>query len=325
MLSRWAEQAAYEYDLDDEQREKTRKAVVERWTKFLDENRDEIQPLANEFIEMRMELAPPDKQKVMEWASRARPIFEASRKQIEDGSTEFREILRTDQRLKFEIDAMQMKLGMGLASQKFIQWEKGEFEPDDFWEPYGAERDARRDERRERRKEREELEAQRQAKRKAIDDSLRDPVDLEMDAWERYVADFIVAYGLDAGQKTTVLSCLTELRDRALAHRERHREEIARLEERIADNSGSEQELADIKTQLEKLYGPIDEMFQELKTRLDQVPTGQQRSAATQIPTRDAHVGDRARTTAEGLKSNEPASIDDEPEAPKAPAQENPP
>ncbi len=284
MLTRWAEDAAYEYDLDDQQREKTRKAVVQRWTRFLDEHRKDIQPLANEFLEMWMGITPPQKEHVQDWAKRAKPFFDKAANNITEGTSEYREILRPDQRIKFEIDALQMKVGLGVAQQKFDQWEKGEFEPNDFWEPIGPDRDARRDERRKRRREREAQEAQREQKRKAADEQLVDPIDAEMDVWQQYVADFISSYGLDSGQRSTVLSCLTELRDRAIAHRNRHREEIIRLEERIASNTGTDSELAEIKDQLTRLYGPIDEMFKELQSRIEQVPTGDQRVSAKAIP-----------------------------------------
>jgi len=282
MLSRWVEESAYEYKLDDPQREKIRDAVVERWTKFLSENRDEIQPLANEFLEMRMEMEPPDKARVQEWARRARPVFDMTAKQMEEGTSEYRQVLRPDQRIRFEIDAMQLKLGLGMAGQKFDQWEKGEFEPDDFWEPIGSDREARRDERRKRRREMEARRERIEKEKQAAEQAASDPIDLEMDAWQRYVAEFISTYGLDAGQRDTVLSCLTELRDRALAHRDRHREEIVRLEEQISSNAGTEAELTEIKNQLERLYGPIDEMFKELQGRIEQVLTGDQRALLRQ-------------------------------------------
>ncbi len=309
MLTRWAEDAGYEYDLDDQQREKTRKAVVQRWTKFLDDNREDIQPLANEFLEMRMEITPPGKSHVQDWARRARPFFEKATKQVEEGTSEFRKILRPDQRIKFEIDAMQMKVGLGFAQQKFAQWEKGEFEPDDFWEPIGVEKETRRQERRKRRREREAQEAERNQKRNAIDEQSLDPIDAELDAWQRYVAEFILTYGLDVGQRTTVLSCLTELRDRAIAHRDRHDDEIARLEERIASNSGTEVELGEIKDQLERLYGPVDEMFEELQARIEQVPTGDQRAAVKDAPPERKRTEAIGGAPANSVKSNEPASI----------------
>ena len=318
MLTRWAEDAAYEYDLDDQQREKTRKAIVQRWTKFLNEHREEIQPLANEFLEMRMEITPPEKDHVQDWARRAKPLFDKAAKNIEEGTSKYREVLRPDQRIKFEIDALQMKVGVGIAQQKFVQWEKGEFEPDDFWEPIGPARDARRDERRKRRREREAQEAEREQKRKAVDEQLADPIDAEMDAWQRYVADFISSYGLDSGQRSTVLSCLTELRDRAIAHRNRHREEITRLEERIASNTGTDSELAEIKDQLTRLYGPIDEMFKELQTRIEQVPTGDQRASAKAIPDPAKKRDENDATAVGSSNAGQPAALSP-PKSPQSP------
>jgi len=319
MLSRWAHEAAYEYDLDDQQLEKADKAVVERWTKFLDENRTEIQPLVNEFLEMRIELTPPEKTRVQDWARRAKPHFENAKKQIEEGTSQFREILRPNQRVKFEIDAVQIKVGLGLAGQKITQWETGQFEPEEFWEPVGQDRETRREERIRRRRERDEQEALRDRKRKAVDDASRDPIDVELDAWQRYVADFISTYRLDEGQRNTVLSCLTELRDRAINHRDRNRDEITRLEGRIASNDGSEAQLADIKTQLERVYGPIDEMFQELKSRMEQVPTADQRAAAAaprEGPMRDEGSGTTSAKPTDSMKSNEPASVNVSPKVP---------
>jgi hypothetical protein len=283
---------------------------VQRWTKFLDDNRDEIQPLTNEFLEMRLDITPPSQSHVQDWARRARPLFDKTTKQIEEGMSEYREVLRPNQRIEFEVDATLLKVGVGFAQQKFARWEKGEFEPDDFWEPIGPDRKARRDERRRRRKEREAWDAEReQKKRKAIDEQAADPIDAELDAWQQYAADFISMYGLDSGQRTTVLSCLTEMYDRAIGHRDRHREEINRLEAKIASNSGTDDELKEIKDQLTRLYGPIDEMFKELQARIEQVPTGDQR-AAVKTPAMERkkpEAGDDSATDTE--RSKEPASI----------------
>ena len=45
-------------------------------------------------------------------------------------------------------------------------------------------------------------------------------------------------------------------------------EEIVRLEQRIQSNRGTEEELAEIKKQLMELYGPIDDLFKDLKRRI---------------------------------------------------------
>ena len=109
-----------------------------------------------------------------------------------------------------------------------------------------------------------------------------DQIALEVVAWERYVEEFIRIYGLDEGQRTAVLSCLSELKQRAIAHRDKRRDDIATLELRISNFTGSDEELAGLKEQLTELYGPIDDMFQELKARIEQIPTARQRAEAAQ-------------------------------------------
>lgn len=288
MLSRWAEEAAHQYDLDAGQRVKVRDATVERWSRFLDEHRAELQPIANEFVEMRMELEPPDKERVAKWAARASPAFELVRRQLDEGAEEFRKVLRPMQRAKFEVDALQMKVGLNFAERRIRQWQSGEYDRDDFWEPLPADRESRRAKRRREREEREAADrnAQAEAKEKSIETT--DQIALELEQWDQYVNEFILAHDLDAGQRTSVLSFLSELKERAVAHRDRYREEIEKLEKRIAAQSKTEKELEEINRELTRLYGPIDDMFKELQNRIAQVPTVEQRAAAAVKPRSEA-------------------------------------
>ncbi len=278
MLRRWAEEACEEYDLDPEQRVQVREEVTARFGRFLNENRSAIQPLANEFIEMRMELQPPAAQRVQAWADRALPVFEKGREQVRQSHEDFRKVLQPTQRAKFEVDALKLGVGMSVAEAKLTQWKQGQVDNDVFWERLPAERRARRDERRRRRTETEEP----QVAAQAASVGPVDQVALEMGRWEECVANFIRTYQLDDGQRTTALSCLSELRERALSHRDRRREEIAQLEKRIEQFSGSPEALADLKKQLTELYGPIDEMFKELQSRLEPIPTSGQRAQAVE-------------------------------------------
>jgi len=275
MLTRWADQISRKYDLEESQQAKVRQAVVERWGTFLNENRSTIQPLANEFVEMRMELEPPAKEQVQAWAQRAMPVFVQFRQQVNQGTSEFREILNPLQRAEFELEALQFGVGMQVAEHKLKQWQKGEFEKVEFWEPTGAERRQRRAERRRRR-----MEQARKTAESAPQSQETDQIALELKAWDKYVKEFIRIYKLDEGQRTAVLSVLSELKGRALAHRDRHRNDIVRLERRIETFTGAEEDLADLKKQLTELYGPIDDLFKELRRRIEQIPTATQRAEA---------------------------------------------
>jgi hypothetical protein len=205
-------------------------------------------------------------------------LFEKVRGQIQQSHNEFRELLRPMQRAKFEIDVLKMSAGLGIAEQKLQQWKRGEFASDDFWEPLPADRQRRREERRRRRAEadaRQESDSRSSAVAKPADQ-----IEAELLAWEKYVEVVIRMFHFDEGQRSAALSCLAELKERALAHRDRRREDITRLEHRLENHTGSSDKLADLKRQLTELYGPIDDMFQELKARLDQLPTGEQRASA---------------------------------------------
>jgi len=274
MLTRWADAISRQHKLDDEQRAKIREAVTKRWGAFLNENRSTIQPLVNEFIEMRMGLEPPAKEHVQAWAGKAMPVFEQFREQIKQETAEFREILNPLQRAKFELEALQFGVGMQVAQQKLIQWEMGEFQEHEVWQPTNPEQRPRRAERRRRR-----MEQASKTTQPAPESKETDQIALELTAWEQYVKEFIRIYKLDEGQRSAVLSVLSELKERAVAHRDRRRNDIAKLEHRIEVFTGSKEQLGDLKKQLTELYGPIDDMFQELKRRIELIPTARQLAA----------------------------------------------
>lgn len=282
MLARWAEEVSDTYELDDDQRRTVREDITRRWGTFLTERRSTIQPLINEFIELRMELEPPAREQVQAWAERALPMLNRFREQVREGNTEFRKVLKPLQRAKFEVDALQFGVGLRVAEYKLKQWQEGEFKPEDFWEPLRrSEREEnwqkRREDRREHRQRIEQEMAETTAEATA---EPADQIELEMEAWERHVAAFITRYGLDEGQQSAARSFLSELKGRALAHRDRRRDDILRLEERLAQPTSSADEVEEIKKKLVELYGPVDDLFQELQKRLDSLPTAPQRAAA---------------------------------------------
>ncbi len=279
LLSRWADEAAGQYKLDESQKLKVQDALVDRWGSFLEENRTTLQPLTNEFLEMRLGLAPPDTKQVQEWSARALPAFERVREEFRATQNEFREVLTPLQRAKFEIESIKAAAGLEIANQKLKQWSRGDIDPQEMWEPLPS----MRKDRRRRGEEGGPDEGASPNNARALVASKGeplDPVSAELSAWEQYVKEFIETHGLNEGQRTAALSCLKELTERASAHRDKNRSEIKELEQRIASHSGSQEDLEGIKVKLVELYGPIDEMFKELRARLDAIPTAEQRARA---------------------------------------------
>ena len=282
ILIRLADRVGDRYDLNPEQAGKLRDATVKRWKRFAVDHRAELQPLLNEFIEMRMVLDPPRAEIVQAWASRAIPLFDKYRGEYQQAVDEFRKLLTPPQRARFEVDALKYGLGLGLAQRMLKKWREGKFDPNDFWRG-SPDRDHG--------EQLEELQQRsaspgasdshhRDASRRLKPAAPEDQIALELLAWDEYVGRFIQVHGLDKSQCDAVRSCLSELKARARGHRELRREEIAKLEARIGANTGTVEELADLSAQLVTLYGPIDDMFQELKRRIEPIPTVEQRADA---------------------------------------------
>jgi len=278
LLARAADQMTERHKMSPETRREVREAFVDRWSTFLNTNRSELQPLLNEFLELRLELTPPDKKRVQQWAHRMTPIFEKIKQQVRESRKDLRASLKPDQQARFAAETMAMEVGLEFAEMKLAQYESGQFEDVDFWKPHGMDRKARRKLRETRRKKRREAVAKIRSLQPPIDQ-----IENELSAWAQFTADFIRIYDLDASQRNAALSCLNELTERAKSHRRRHLDEIQRLEQRIASEKKSKKELAAIKEQLITLYGPIDEMFEELKSRLENIPTSEQRDRVAKV------------------------------------------
>lgn len=98
------------------------------------------------------------------------------------------------------------------------------------------------------------------------------------DAWTLYVQAFVRKYSLDASQRDTAYGVLKELRGRAAEYFISHRTDLQDLTRRA--EKASEEVRAAVERERETLTQPIALMFQELKDRLEMLPTEQQRAAA---------------------------------------------
>lgn len=278
LLARVADRMTERREMSDQLRREIRDAFVDRWSRFLNDNRAKLQPLGNEFLEMRLGLTPPDKKRVQDWAARTAPVFDAIKQQVRESREAVGSALDPVQRAKFAVESMAMEVGLQFAEMKLAQYESGRFDDVDFWQPHGMDREARREIRENRRKKRRAVVAEIRKNQPPVDQ-----IEVELSAWEQFTADFIRIYDLDDAQRNAGLSCLSELTQRAEAHRNRYREEIERLERQIASRAADGPELAEIKEKLVSLYGPIDDMFAELKSRLGTIPTSAQRARVAEV------------------------------------------
>lgn len=263
-VRRWALEAADLYDLSQAQHQQVEARMLRRWPKFLKQNRRELQPLVNEYFEARLGLEPPPRQEVQTWASRALLMLEKVQEQIEAGNEEIRPLLSAAQQMKFQAQVLEMRAGMEVYRQRLSRWKEGRFEKREWWDPPPRRR-------------------KRPITQPAVAELAPQPPDqiaAELQVWDRYVAGFIARHKLDEGQQNAALSILKEIKERALVHRDGHRAEVVQLERKIA--AGKTKDAPTVARELQRLYGPIDEMFRELEERLEKIPTETQRRAATQ-------------------------------------------
>ncbi|MCP4249107.1 MAG: hypothetical protein GY778_18850 [bacterium] len=265
MIKRWAAEASTEYELTDKQHSQVEARMLDRWPRFMRENRSAVQPLVNEYIEAHLGLEPPAPEQVQDWAERALPVFDAFREQIDAGMAEVEELLTPDQRQRYGAQKIRTGSQFDAFRQRITQWKSGQYNPNEWWEPPAGRSAARRGG---------------ASDGKQAPPEPPDQISTELDAWERFVADFVSQHRFNPGQKTAAESILKEQKDKAIAHRQRHRDEIVKLERRLA--KGQPDAADEVSEDLQRLYGPIDELFQELERRLRLIPTESQRRAATQ-------------------------------------------
>ncbi len=272
LLVRWADDTALKYDLNDEQAATTRRAIVRRWSSYLTEHREDLQPLLNEYVEARFAPSPPDAEAIQRWAKRADPVFDSFREQIDATQTDIGDVLTPAQRVRHALEGIKINTSLGLFKARLDAWERGEFDERDWWEPTKRVRQERE-------------KAAETAKESATASDARSraavKIDEELARWDSFVADFILKYALDDRQREAAFSILRECKKETLAYRDRHRTQLEQLEEtidRVDDATGS---LSDpVRSDAVKLYGPIDRIFADLRARIEQIPTLAQRASA---------------------------------------------
>jgi hypothetical protein len=99
---------------------------------------------------------------------------------------------------------------------------------------------------------------------------------IPLDEWDRYVETFATRYSLGARQVQQCQQILKELRKRAEEYRLSHKQDY--------NLAGQIKEIPVRNEQIRQLDKPILDMFAELKSRLEYIPTDAQRKAAEAAP-----------------------------------------
>ncbi len=251
---------ARRYNLTERQTEFTREMLTTRVNGFLESHRDEVWPLLRDLVMHQRNGEAPDAETAKRLGPRALRIIEEAKQEIYSSNTEWREILTDEQKLLHDWDLRQMDGTFEGMEKNFEAWAKGEPISGSIF-PQAKRR----------------LEPRRPTK--PDKDSLYHPKpqeDPERDAiFDIYVKKFIADFELKPDQVESARSILREIKLRASDFRETNRKQIDIVNKKMNEGKVAQRKIWNAKRK--QLFKPVNDLFAELKGRLDQIPDEAQR------------------------------------------------
>jgi hypothetical protein len=280
-MHRIADDMAERYEFDEDQLYLTRELLKEHVVTFMTENRGEIQPLLNRFIEAQMEDEAPAVEYVADWAQRALPLIHKFGDVVDNFSEDVREYMTEDQAIVLEGELAAFRAGWGMITNKVAVWSDGGYDAETEWSR-GARRRER--EREDHQRAHAEMEAAReeavaQAREGRTANPSRASGSTRKDPWTRYVDEFVQRYHFNDEQSERAYRVLESQMRKRDNYLERKLPEMDRIEKRLKEAETDEQR-EKVQAQLAKLNEPVDRMFQQLKDELQKLPTRAQRKMA---------------------------------------------
>lgn len=240
------------YQLDDRQAEQFQQRFYrEMWGMTL-KYAPVLMQNVNEMLDTRLRGKPFSPEQVADWAWRFDPVMKNFEEDVSRMASEFGATLTDKQRRIFNRDVQSLNKRMTHFTQSVEAWKRGEWQEEDW----GLQDDPIHRPGYEKRKARETL-------NRMLD---RHAVSHDESTWQRYVRGFIQMYDLDDAQRMVCTTILDDVVARAERYRSSKVEQI---------NSLNRRRRAD-----DPLLAPIRMMFQELKSRLNLIPTERQRKEA---------------------------------------------
>lgn len=255
------------YNLNKEQEEYTRKLLVARTKAFLQQHEAELRQLIKDQLLMRVDSTKGTPEGYRNWGERARPVFEAARKEIVLGNQDWDGILNDVQKQIHAADLAQMDVQFTQIDQMITKWSAGKFDPSDLAP-------------------RPPPEVATAQKRGVTRLSQNPPTATRRpeDIWESYVRKFGDVYQLSAEQRNASYAILQDSRAQVKSYRDSRKGELESLEKRFVEAVASGQsggKALEYRQAMADLEKPVHEIFAAMRGRLDQIPTKAQREAVT--------------------------------------------
>lgn len=317
MIDRLTDQISQRYEFDDEQLRLTRELFKARFPAFLNDNRAEIQTLMNQYFEAVLYDEPPEVGDVAEWAQRVQPLLEEFRGVVEEITDGMGEYLTEDQQVTLDAEFAAFQTGVTMAQNKLTVWAEGGYDPETEWIRPGPER--RQHEREERRRTRQAMD---EARREVVEEGVspneaaaaaaeaagsESPIagakpasKPQKDKWTIYTERFVERYQLNAEQQQKAYLFLRRQQEERDQYLRRKTDDMRRVTE-LLQTADTEPERKAALSAYERLNAPVERMFQQLKDRLNTLPTRAQRRAAAEAGLQ------RDRTKPETAPSSRPS------------------
>lgn len=299
IIDRITEEMAGNYTMDEDQRERTAAIFRSKLVPFFMENRAEIQTLVNEFFEVQLNKEAPTSEMVAEWSQRVMPILRDFESVVDNVTDDMREYFTDDQVTKMEGELAAIKTGFTLANNKLGSWAAGKYDPEVEWFTPGPAREKREREQAEE-MDRAMRDAQEQAEARAREaenatrlevggvavqpmpaDPARKAVSQPVvkDEWTLYTEDFIRRYELEPEQEQKAREFLRARQVERDRYLQKKAADIARVTQAAADAT-DEEKRKHSKEEADRLEAPVSRMFQQLRDKLNTLPTRAQRARA---------------------------------------------
>ena len=301
-----------------------RRVLHEHVPRFLKEHRHELERIWVEWVEAISGDEPPDPEYVAEWARRFLPIVEDAQGVLDAVSGDMRGFLDDRQQVLLDGYLAAWNVGSQFLTNRLREFEAGGFVPERDWPGYKEVRHRSPEEvqrivaQAEREREIAMASSARvlgAAKRNRIQPSetghgrragpqdatpdgkalagdaqtgkLQSTTQQAKDEWDRYVEDFIRRYKLDDEQKQRAENLLAQQKSRRGSYFARKSADIEALKRMYEEAKGDQKKIALAESRYQKLYEPVDRMFEQLKQKLDKLPTRAQRKAAAELENKE--------------------------------------
>lgn len=235
------------YRLTPEQQEYVTRLLIEEANEVVRQYAPAMFPIGWEALRTRLAGRPFTPEQVARWTRQLAPMLEDMERRTARLAQQFREVLTEEQQATLDRDLAALDRRMDFVRQGWQRWQQGRWDPREWaldLDPIHQQAL--------------NGDAGQEHVLAAATQPAGGMADTVLDAWERYVREFIARYDLDEAQQTSAWAYLRDARDAAQRLRIRY----------------SDPRHADLLRQ--RLEGE----FQRLKQRLDLLPTEAQREQA---------------------------------------------